>query len=242
MRTPVYRDPAAPLAARVDALLALMSDEQKLGCLAGIPELTLADGFTLPGIGDAGVEGLHGAGHHPDVTMFPQAIGLGSSWDIELLEAVGRVVGTETRLRDPQALRVYAPVQDVRSNPLAGRYEEGYGEDPFLCGRLGTAYAFGIKGRHPVYLLAKPEMKHFFGYNHEWRRADSSSSMSCRAMHEYHLVPYRMPVAAGAVLGAMTAYNLVNGVPAIVHPALAALRDEAPDGFMFVPDMQGRPL
>jgi beta-glucosidase len=237
MSPPVYRDPGAPLAARVDALLALMSDEQKLDCLAGVPPMTLADGYALPGITDAGVEGLHGAGHNPAVTMFPQAIGLGSTWDAELVEAVGRVVGLETRLRDPRALRVYAPVQDVRSNPLAGRYEEGYGEDPFLCGRLGTAYAFGIRGRHPVYLLAKPEMKHFFGYNHEWQRTDSSSSMSCRAMHEYHLVPHRMPVAAGAVLGAMTAYNLVNGVPAIIHPALAELRAEAPEGFMFVPDM-----
>jgi beta-glucosidase len=236
--TPVYLDPAAPLAARVEAILALMTDEQKLSSLKGVPELTLADGYRLPGIDDDGVEGLHGAGQHRDATMFPQAIGLGSTWDAELVEAVGRVVGVETRARNPRALRVLAPVQDVRANPLAGRYEEGYGEDPFLCGRLGTAYAFGLKGRHRLYLRAKPELKHFFGYNHEWRRARSSSSMSCRAMHEFHLVSYRMPVEAGAVLGAMTAYNLVNGVPAIIHPMMWTLRERwAPGNFMFIPDM-----
>jgi beta-glucosidase len=236
--TPLYLDPSAPLTARVEAILALMDDEQKLCCVGGLPAITLRDGYRLPGIDNHGVEGLHGSGHHPDATMFPQAIGLGSTWDVELVEEIGRVVAIETRARDPRAFRVFAPVQDVRSNPLAGRYEEGYGEDPFLCGRLGTAYAFGLKGRHQLYIRVKPEMKHFFGYNHEWQRAGSSSSMSCRAMHEFHLVPYRMPVEAGAVLAAMTAYNLVNGVPAIIHPAMQTLRTQwAPSNFMFVPDM-----
>jgi beta-glucosidase len=128
-------------------------------------------------------------------------------------------------------------VADVRANPLAGRFEEGYGEDPFLCGTMGTAYAFGIKGRHPLYILAKPELKHFFAYNHEWNRARSSSSMSIRAMHEFNVVSYRMPIEAGAVLGAMTSYNLINGVPANVHPILQTVRDRwAPGNFMFVPD------
>jgi beta-glucosidase len=232
--TPVYLDPAAPLAVRVEAILALMTDEQKLSCLNGVPAMTLADGFRLPAAGcrlpaagNDGVEGLHGSGHHRDATLFPQAVGLGSTWNAALLEAVGEAVAVETRARDPRAFRVFGPVQDVRSNPLAGRYEEGYGEDPFLCGRLGTAYAFGLKGRHPLYIRTKPELKHFFGYNHEWRRARASSSMSCRAMHEFQLVPYRMPVEAGAVLGAMTAYNLVNGVPAIIHPMMWTLREGA---------------
>ena len=85
-KRPVYLDPGAPLADRVEAILALMDDEQKLQCGGGLPAMTLRDGFRLPGIGNDGVEGLHGSGHHPDATMFPQAIGLGATWDVELLE------------------------------------------------------------------------------------------------------------------------------------------------------------
>lgn len=232
-----YLDTSLPLERRVDALLALMTDEQKLSCLTGLPAMTLSDGYRLPARSSSGVEGLHGSGQVANATMFPQAIGFGSTWDTELVEAMGHVVGFEVRSKDTTSLRAWAPVADVRSNPLAGRYEEGYSEDPFLSGTLGTAYAFGIKGRHPLYILAKPEMKHFFAYNHEWNRARSSSSMSARAMHEFNLVSYRMPVQAGAVLGAMVSYNLVNGVPVNVNPILQKVRDDwAPGSFMFVSD------
>jgi beta-glucosidase len=232
-----YLDTSLPLERRVEALLAQLTDEQKLACLTGLPALTLADGHDLPARSSAGVEGLHGSGQVAEATMFPQAIGFGSTWDTELVEAMGHVVGFEVRSRNPASLRAWAPVADVRSNPLAGRYEEGYGEDPFLAGALGTAYGFGIKGRHPLYVLAKPEMKHFFAYNHEWNRARSSSSMSARALHEFNTVSYRMPIAAGAVLGAMVSYNLVNGVPSNMNPILRTVREEwAPGSFMFVSD------
>jgi len=235
--TPIYLDPSAPLDERVNAILALMTDDQKLSCFTGIPAMTLADGYRLSPQGSGGVEGLHGSGQTASATMFPQAIGLGSTWDADLLEAVGHVVGFETRSKSSSSLRVWAPVADTRSNPLAGRFEEGYGEDPFLNGKLGTAYAFGIKGRDRFYIMAKPEMKHFFAYNHEWNRCRSSSSMSTRAMHEFNIVSYKMPIVAGAVLGAMTSYNLVNGVPAISHPIMEELRKHwAPGNFMFVPD------
>lgn len=234
---PVYLNPLAPLEERVDAIVALMTDEQKLRCFTGVPAMTLADGFQLPATTSSGVEGLHGAGQSASATMFPQAIGLGSTWDVELLEQVGHVVGFETRSRNANALRAWAPVCDTRSNPLAGRFEEGYGEDPFLAGALSTAYAFGIKGRDPFYILAKPELKHFFAYDHEWNRARSSSSMSARALHEFNVVAYKMPIAAGAVLGAMTAYNLINGVPSIANPILQDIREDvAPGNFMFVSD------
>jgi beta-glucosidase len=234
---PVYLDPTAPLDDRVHAILALMTDSQKLNCFTGVPATTLLDGFQLPSTTSGGVEGLHGSGQSASATMFPQAIGFGSTWDVELVESMGHVVGFETRSKNANSLRVWAPVADTRSNPLAGRFEEGYGEDPFLCGTLGTAYAFGIKGRDPFYILAKPELKHFFGYDHEWNRARSSSSMGCRALHEFNIVGYKMPIVAGAVLGAMTAYNLINGVPSNVNPIMQIARqDWAPGNFMFVPD------
>ncbi|MEU5157494.1 glycoside hydrolase family 3 C-terminal domain-containing protein [Glycomyces sp. NPDC021274] len=238
MTAPVYLDPTRPVAERVEAILALMTDEQKLACLNGVPETVLADGYTLPAHRNEFNEVLHSSGKKPDATFFPQAIGLGATWDTELMEAVGAAVAHEVRARDTDVHASFGPVADIRSNPLAGRFEEGFGEDPLHVGAMTTAYAWGLRGRHPEYVKTFPQMKHFLGYSHEWHRAQGSSSMSVRALHEYQVVPYRMPVEAGAVMGAMTAYNNVNGVPSIVSPLLETLRSEwTGDGvFFFLPD------
>ncbi|SDD55640.1 glycoside hydrolase family 3 protein [Glycomyces harbinensis] len=238
MSAPDYLDPNRPVAERVEALLALMTDEQKAACLNGVPETVLADGFTLPALQNRFNEVLHGSGHHADATLFPQAIGLGATWDTDLLEQIGDVVSHETRARDTGVYAGFGPVADIRSNPLAGRFEEGFGEDPLHVAAMTTAYAWGLRGRHPDYVRILPQMKHFLGYDHEYHRHRTSASMSVRALHEYQAVPYRKPVEAGAVHGAMTAYNLVNGVPSIISPILATLRDEwTPDGvFFFLPD------
>ncbi|MCH7229267.1 glycoside hydrolase family 3 C-terminal domain-containing protein [Glycomyces sp. L485] len=238
MAAPAYLDASRPVAERVEAILALMTDEQKLGCFGGIPKgLTLADGRTLPALDNRFAEVLHGSGHHPNATLFPQAIGLGATWDTELLEQIGETVAYEMRSRDQNVLAAFGPVADIRSNPLAGRFEEGFGEDPLHVGAMVTAYAHGLRGRHPEYVRVLPQMKHFLGYDHEWHRHRTSASMSARALHEYQAFPYRKPVEAGAVLGAMTAYNLVNGVPSIASPLMDTLRREwAPGAFMFLPD------
>ncbi|HEY1095252.1 MAG TPA: glycoside hydrolase family 3 C-terminal domain-containing protein [Glycomyces sp.] len=238
MTAPVYLDPTRPVAERVEAILALMTAEQKFACLNGVPETVLADGFTLPALSNAFNEVLHSSGKKPDATFFPQAIGLGATWDTELMEAIGAAVAHEVRARDTDVFASFGPVADIRSNPLAGRFEEGFGEDPLHVGAMATAYAWGLRGRHPVYVKTFTQMKHFLGYNHEWHRSQSSASMSVRALHEYQVVPYRMPVEAGAVMGAMTAYNNVNGVPSIISPIMDALRDEWVDDreFFFLPD------
>ncbi|HEX2144658.1 MAG TPA: glycoside hydrolase family 3 N-terminal domain-containing protein, partial [Glycomyces sp.] len=237
MSAPVYLDPNRPVAERVEAILALMTDDQKLACLNGIPETVLADGFTLPELRNKFNEVLHGSGHHEDATLFPQAIGLGATWDTELMERIGEVVSYETRARDSGVYAGFGPVADIRSNPLAGRFEEGFGEDPLHVAAMTTAYAWGLRGRHPEYVRMLPQMKHLLAYNHEWYRNRGSASMGVRALHEYQAVPYRKPVEAGAVHGAMTAYNLVNGVPSIISPLLETLRNEWADGrFFFLPD------
>ncbi|GAA2270218.1 glycoside hydrolase family 3 protein [Glycomyces scopariae] len=237
MSAPAYLDPNRPVAERVEAILALMSDEQKLACLNGVPETVLADGYLLPALRNQFNEVLHGSGHHADATLFPQAIGLGATWDTELMERIGEVVSHETRARDTDVHAGFGPVADLRSNPLAGRFEEGFGEDPLHTAAMVTAYAWGLRGRHPHYVRMLPQMKHYLGYNHEWHRHRGSASMSVRALREYQEVPYRKPVAAGAVHGAMTSYNLVNGVPSVIAPIMDELRAEREDGrFFFLPD------
>ncbi|MEU6246792.1 glycoside hydrolase family 3 C-terminal domain-containing protein [Glycomyces sp. NPDC047010] len=237
MSAPAHLDPTRPVAERVEALLALLSDEQKLACLNGIPETVLADGTVLPALKNQFNEVLHGSGHHADATLFPQAIGLGATWDTDLMERIGEVVSHETRARDTDVYAGFGPVADIRSNPLAGRFEEGFGEDPLHAAAMVTAYAWGLRGRHPEYVRMLPQMKHYLGYDHEWHRHRGSASMSVRALREYQEVPYRKPVAAGAVHGAMTSYNLVNGVPSVIAPIMAELRAEREDGrFFFLPD------
>jgi beta-glucosidase len=238
MSAPAYLDPNRPVAERVEAILALMTDEQKLACLNGVPETVLADGYTLPSLSNEFNEVLHSSGKKPDATFFPQAIGLGATWDTELLEAIGEAVAHEVRARDTDVYASFGPVADIRSNPLAGRFEEGFGEDPLHVGAMTTAYAWGLRGRHPAYVKTFTQMKHFLGYNHEWHRSQSSSSMGVRAYHEYQVMPYRMPIEAGAVLGAMTAYNNVNGIPSIINPIMETVRSEwTEDGrFFFLPD------
>src|SRR5206468_3363578 len=83
-------------------------------------------------------------------TVFPQAIGLASSWSPELLQQVGAAVGDETRgfhHKDPSrcGLNVWAPVVNLLRDPRWGRNEEGYAEDPLLTGVLATAYADGLR-------------------------------------------------------------------------------------------------
>src|SRR5437773_1386447 len=89
-------------------------------------------------------EGLHGL-QGPEATSFPQAIGLASTWNPDLVERAFAAVAREVRARGAQ--QVLAPVVDVARDPRWGRFEETYGEDPYLVARLGLAAVRGLPGR-----------------------------------------------------------------------------------------------
>jgi len=112
---PVYLDTTATLDERVEAILTLMTSDQKLACLNGLPATVLADGYHLGAQGSNGVEGLHGSGEVANATMFPQAIGLGSTWDTDLIEQVGHVVGFEVRSRSTSSLPAWGPASTASS-------------------------------------------------------------------------------------------------------------------------------
>ncbi|RIV37385.1 glycoside hydrolase family 3 C-terminal domain-containing protein [Micromonospora radicis] len=224
---------------RVDDLLARLTLPEKIGLLhqwqAPVPRLD------LPGF-RTGTEALHGVAWLGPATVFPQVIGLASSWNPELVRAVGTAVGTEVRAKhqaDPQrvGLNVWAPVVNPLRDPRWGRNEEGWSEDPGLTGRLATAYAEGLRGDHPDRLRTAPTVKHFLGYNNETDRATTSSDLPPRVLHEYELPAFRAPIAAGAAVAAMASYNLVNGVPAHLSPLIAdELRRWAPGEVLVVGD------
>lgn len=160
-----FTDPGLPLSDRVTDLLTRFTVGEKLALLhqhqAAVPRLGVGPFRT-------GTEALHGVAWLGPATVFPQAVGLGATWDPDLVRRVGAAVGDEVRglhHKDPArtGLNVWAPVVNPLRDPRWGRNEEGFAEDPWLTGLLGTAYAAGLRGDHPRYLRTAPTLKHFLG-------------------------------------------------------------------------------
>jgi beta-glucosidase len=246
-----FRDPGLPLAARMHDLLSRLTTDQKVSLLFQYQPAIPAP-LCLPAMKN-GTEALHGIAWSNDVsnngnvvdangTTFPQAIGMASTWDPSLIKQVGNAVGQEARGYNAQnpavwGLNLWAPVVNLLRNPLWGRNEEGYSEDPFLTSQVATAYGLGIEGNNPKYLQAAPTLKHYLAYNNEVNRATSSSMLTPRVLQEYDRAAFRAPLQAGAATGAMASYNEVNGRPNTVNPDLATIeRSWSPSPLMNVTD------
>ncbi|GAA2603445.1 glycoside hydrolase family 3 C-terminal domain-containing protein [Streptomyces roseoviolaceus] len=219
--TPPFRDPRLPFAKRIDDLLSRLTREEKTAFLhqfaPGVERLGIAAFRT-------GQEALHGVAWMGPATVFPQAVGLGATWNPELVRRVGDAVSKEVRAmraKDERVgLNVWAPTVNLLRHPLWGRNEEGYSEDPKLTSAIATAYTHGLRGDHPTYWRTAPVLKHWLAHNNETDRSTTSSSVRPRVLHEYDLRAFRETVEAGAVAGVMPAYNLVNGRPNHVSPYL----------------------
>ncbi|EKX65003.1 glycoside hydrolase family 3 protein, partial [Streptomyces ipomoeae] len=220
--TPAFRDPQLPLAKRIDDLLQRLTPDEKIAFLhqfaPAVERLGIAAFRT-------GQEALHGVAWMGPATVFPQAVGLGATWNENLVRRVGEAVSAETRAMrardDRVGLNVWSPTVNLLRHPLWGRNEEGYSEDPRLTSAIATAYTRGLRGDHPMYWRTAPVLKHWLAHNNETGRDVTSSSVRPRVLHEYDLRAFRETVEAGAVAGVMPAYNLVNGRPNHVSPYLA---------------------
>ena len=220
-----FRDPALSFGERAADLLARLTGPEKIAMLhqysPAVDRLGLA-GFRT------GTEALHGVAWNGPATVFPQAVGLGATWDPALVTELGVAVAQEVRAlhdADPAvSLNLWAPVVNLLRDPRWGRNEEGYSEDPWLTAAMAIAYCRGLRGEDPGYLRTAPTLKHFLGYNNEDDRDTTSSVLRPRVLHEYELPAFRDPVQAGAACGVMPAYNLVNGRPCHVSPYLALAR------------------
>ncbi|MFJ8666233.1 glycoside hydrolase family 3 C-terminal domain-containing protein [Streptomyces sp. NPDC093600] len=218
---PPFRDPQSPFAKRVDDLLSRLALDEKIGFLhqfaPAVERLGVAAFRT-------GQEALHGVAWMGPATVFPQAVGLGATWNTDLVRRVGEAVSKEVRAMrgrdDRVGLNVWSPTVNLLRHPLWGRNEEGYSEDPKLTSAIATAYTQGLRGEHPTYWRTAPVLKHWLAHNHETGRDVTSSSVRPRVLHEYDLRAFRETVQAGAVAGVMPAYNLVNGRPNHLSPYL----------------------
>ncbi|MEU3555782.1 glycoside hydrolase family 3 C-terminal domain-containing protein [Streptomyces fragilis] len=219
--SPPFRDPRLPFARRAQDLCSRLTVEEKAAFLhqfvPAVERLGVAAFRT-------GQEALHGVAWMGPATVFPQAVGLGATWNPDLVRRVGEAVSRELRAmraRDERVgLNVWAPVVNPLRHPLWGRNEEGYSEDARLTSVLAAAYTRGLRGDHPVYWRSAPVLKHWLAHNNETDRDTASSSVRPRVLHEFDLRAFRGAVEAGAVAGVMPAYNLVNGRPNHVSPYL----------------------
>ncbi|MGA7157983.1 MAG: glycoside hydrolase family 3 C-terminal domain-containing protein [Acidobacteriaceae bacterium] len=232
--TAVYADSSAPVEARITDLLSRMTLEEKVDAFSTDP--------TVPRLGVVGtghVEGLHGlalggpahwegrAGRGYltviPTTIFPQARGLGQTWDPALLTEAAAEEAYETRYAFGKyhrgGLVVRAPNADLSRDPRWGRSEESYGEDPYLVGTLATAYTRGLQGDGKYWTTASL-LKHFLANSNENLRTSSSSDFDERLFQEYYSVPFRMAIEDGHANAFMTAYNSWNGTPMIENPVL----------------------
>ena len=147
----------------------------------------------------------------PTATAFPQAIGLASTWDPELVEEVAGEI--RRQMLTVGARQSFAPVLDLCLDPRWGRCEETYGEDPYLAAAMGLAYVRGLQGgdlRSGV--VATP--KHFAG--HGWPEGGRNRAplhAGPRELREVHLFPFEVAVRVGGARSVMAAYHDIDGVP-----------------------------
>jgi beta-glucosidase len=226
-----FRDPRLSLDERVDDLLHQLTRHETIAMVH-----QRSPGSTRLGVAPfrTGTEALHGVAWFGPATVFPQAVGLGSTWDPQLLAEIGTAVGVEARAMQPAnptlGLNVWAPVVNLLRDPRWGRNEEGYAEDVLLTVRLAIGYCRGLAGPDPDRLLTAPLLKHFLAYNNEDDRVTTSSVVRPRVLHEYDLPVFTRTLRDGAAVGVMPSYNRVNGCPMHVHELLGLLREQtSPD-------------
>ena len=161
-------------------------------------------------------------------TVFPTSIGLSATWDPELLEQVGRVIGEE--LTAVGGTIGYGPVIDLAREPRWSRVEETYGEDVFLTSEMAGAMVRGTSSQGVISTL-----KHFVAYGvPEGGHNGSPSHIGLRDLEENVLPTFKACIDAGA-LSVMTSYNSIDGIPTTCNPDLltGVLRDRWHfDGFV----------
>jgi beta-glucosidase len=224
---PIWRDPSKPLKARADDLIRRMSLAEKVAQLQG--------GMSgAPGIERLGLpaynywnEALHGVANNGIATVFPEPVGMASTWNPQLMRQEGTVVGIEGRAKHNDyanknngdskwwtGLTFWTPNVNIFRDPRWGRGQETYGEDPYLSGEMSAEFVKGMQGDDPTYMLSMACAKHYAVHSGPERdRHRFNAEPSERDLYEIYLPQFERVVREGHVAGVMGAYNALNGVP-----------------------------
>lgn len=152
-------------------------------------------------------EGIHGL-NHSRATALPAPIGIGSTWNRDLVRRAGEIAGEEGKALGYH--NIYAPILDVPRDARWGRVVECYGEDPYLVAELGIAMAKGVQSQGVASTL-----KHFAAYSTPKGGRDgecrTDPHITLRELHQIHLYPFRRVIAEAKPMGVMSSYNDYDG-------------------------------
>ncbi len=178
-------------------------------------------------------ECLHGVARSGAATVFPQAIGMASSFDTALMEKVGDVIATEARAKYNeyvkfgdteiyQGLNFFTPNINIFRDPRWGRGHETYGEDPYLTGRMGAAFVSGLQGTgKSKYRKADATLKHYAVHSGpEPLRHGFDAVVGDKDLYETYLEAFRYVIEHAKPASVMGAYNRVNGEVCCASPRL----------------------
>ncbi|HUX56374.1 MAG TPA: glycoside hydrolase family 3 C-terminal domain-containing protein [Bacteroidales bacterium] len=215
-----YQNPSLTLEVRVNDLVGRMSLDEKIGQMMN----------TAPAVDRLGIpaydwwnECLHGVGRAGLATVFPQAIGLGATWDEDLIFRVSTAISDEARAKHHeyvrngsrkryQGLTFWTPNINIFRDPRWGRGQETYGEDPFLTGRIGVQFIKGLQGDDPKYFKTIATVKHFAVHSGPEPERHSFDAMTDeRDFRETYLPQFEMGIKEGKAYSVMCAYNRYNG-------------------------------
>ena len=237
--SPPYRNPKLPVEQRVEDLLARMTLEEKVDMLSGtgfdskpnarlgIPAIRMADGpqgvrvqlprprGTGPDNSGGSLSWLTGIIRGPSVptTAFPAGVALAATWNPDLIEQVGQVIGEEARTLNKDMM--LAPCVNIQRTPFGGRNFESYSEDPYLASRMAVAYIKGVQSQGII-----ATVKHFAANNQEFERGTISAKIDERVLHEIYFPAFRAAVQEAGVWSVMSAYNKLNGTWCSENPYL----------------------
>jgi len=198
---------------RVESILGRMTLEEKIDYIGGYEGFYVRpiERLKLPALRMA--DGPIGVRNYGPSTTYAAGIALAASWDRDLADRVGAMIGRDARARGVHFM--LGPGVNIHRSPLCGRNFEYFGEDPFLAARVTAAYIQGMQ-REGV----SATVKHFLGNNSEFDRHHTSSDIDERTLREIYLPAFEAAVKEAHVGAIMCSYNLVNGQHMTQHAGL----------------------
>ena len=218
-----FMNPDLPINERVNDLVGRLTIEEKIAQMMN----------NAPAIGRLGIpaynwwnECLHGVARSPYyVTSFPQSIAMAATWDTEAVHRMADYASNEGRAIYHDATRqglsggfrgltYWSPNINIFRDPRWGRGQETYGEDPFLTGKIGSAFVHGLQGDDPKYLKTSACAKHYAVHSGpEWNRHTYNAEVSNYDLWDTYLPAFQELVVDAKVSGVMCAYNAYFGQP-----------------------------